>query len=186
MKRLLFTVVAGVLFIVGCSKDDTTSNDDNNKANQTLASTVAGSYTGTGKYMPANISFGGNTATCAIPAGWEAYLNTGSASANVVAINDSTVKITITSGAFSPMTYDNIKLTKSGNTILMNNSGSNYFDTNSKSVILKFYSTANFSLNPGFSCNPTHPYVTVDYLSVPGGKNFSYKTKGSTEFSGSK
>lgn len=170
-----------LLTITGCTKSE--NSNDSSVKEKPLSEIVSGNYTGNGKYMPHLKSLGANTYDCTVP-DWAALLKTGSASAIVSTINDSTINISLSGSIYLTGFNKNLTLRKNGNKI---------FDP---SGILKFFIDTK-SLQVAYTvpiivfadgCKSVNSYYDVDEgaITVPPYPRYSYTSIGNWEFSGTK
>jgi len=182
MKKLfIFLWVVATAILTSCEDNNTDpSNNNDNKSNVTVSATIAGTYSGTGKYMPQGIDLG-TYKGCVVPVGWEKNLLSGSALVNISIITDSTINITLSGGPFSTIKYSNVKATKVAKTIDLNSGHVGYYDIDSKFLTLSILTGSYTKTN---ACLQGLPYYAG--WSVLSDGNYFYQTIGHIDFTGNK
>lgn len=183
MKKIPFSglLIYILLAIMGCTKSETPI--DPIAPEKTLSEIVSGNYSGNGKYMPHLKSLGPNTYDCSVP-DWASYLKTGSASANVSSINDSTINIALSGSIYLTGFNKDLKLIKNGNQIY-DPAGILKFFIDTKSLQVA-YSMPIIVFGPGCNSVNSYYYVVEGAISVPPTPRYSYTSIGAWEFNGTK
>ena len=106
---------------------------------KSIAELVAGNYTGDAKYMPflsTPLDLPSGSTSCYIPE-WASYLKTGTASAAISLIDDSTINLILVGSVYSSGFNKNFILSKNGN-IVADATNSIKFNIDSKLLQLSF------------------------------------------------
>ncbi|MEI7525764.1 MAG: hypothetical protein WCJ95_15590 [Mariniphaga sp.] len=147
-----------------------------------LSTQVVGTYTGTGHYMPGSKLIGDKTFTCTVP-DWAQLLKSGTGSAIVSAVNDSTVNITLSGGIYSTQFSENFGLRKNGYQIYALSPQRINFYSDTKSLELAFTINTVTFISP--DCVPVNKYYSP-IVTYTGGPSFSYTSEENWEFTGKK
>ncbi len=170
-------ILALVLF---SSCNDKVVNPDG-ATNITIAQTIEGSFSGSGKYMPGNIKLGTYN-TCQEPP-WASYQKSGNASAVVSVVNDSTVNVKLTGSIYSNSFNKNYIVRKNGNLISSIDKVIIYYiSTKSLNVFLR----ASYIASSGCFSGANYFYAFEGITSTPPYTNYNFTSLEVFEFTGIK
>lgn len=173
-----FLITLSCFFFPGCSKK-ASKGDNNGNTNASAADKISGTFNGTGKILPDNVSLG-TYKGCVTPPGWESNFITGTSVVTISKTNDSTITLSLNGSPFPSYTYSNIKVEEVGTRI---NFGFGYYDSNSRFLsISRNNASSVFTGNP--ACLQGMPYYSG--WSVLNDGNYAYSTHGRIDFSGTK
>ena len=110
MKKIILLPIV-LLIMLSCSS----SGSGGSNTSATVASKIAGTFTGEGKYMPPNINLGSGN-TCFVP-NTTSYLNTGAASCVISEIDSTHINLTLYGSLYTTSFSNNYEIVANGNTI---------------------------------------------------------------------
>lgn len=181
MKKQYFILglLVFMLFVRANCKKET---NNNTTVNLSIAQIVEGGFSGSGKYMPGNVKLG-TFNSCQEPP-WSSYQKTGSTTAIISSVNDSTVNVKLTSSIYSNSFNKDYILRKNGNIISSTDKVLTYYiSTKSLSIFLRasyvassgcFTGANYFYAFEGFSVAPvnatTYIFTSLEVFEFTGSK----------------
>lgn len=181
LRRSLYCLAfAGILVTqTGCPGVDKTVSPP---AHLPAADKIAGMFSGTGKYLPGDISLGNTFACVAPPMDYQLKYQSGAATVNITKLTDSTITITLLTGPFPQDKYTSLIVKENGNVISLGSLG--YYDTDTRA--LSFSGTApNFNYSYLKNCKTGLPYY-YSTSAVPDPNQVAHFTIKRYEFGGVK
>jgi len=151
----------------------------NTPADNSAAAKIAGTFEGSGKYMPQGINLG-LVKGCTLPSGWESNFKTGNSTIDITKASDSTIMLTLTSGPFPKFSYGPMKVAATDNSVTFP-SGS--YIISSKKLNFSAYTEYSLYITSNV-CLIGLPYLYgFDLL---GSGSYSFQTIDHVDFSGTK
>ncbi|MEX8547662.1 MAG: hypothetical protein V5804_08680 [Mucilaginibacter sp.] len=184
MKILTFYMMlmaTSAILISSCCNTNKCNVSPEGGLNLTVAQTIEGSFSGSGKYMPGSIKLGTYN-TCQEPP-WVLYQKSGNATAIVSVVNDSTVNVKLTGSIYSNSFNKIYTVRKNGNVISSADKVVTYYiSTKSLNVFLR----GSYIATSGCFTGANYFYAFEGLVATPPYKTYIFTSLEVFEFTGTK